>query len=129
MTRREFIALLGGPAAAWPLASRAQQADRMRRIGVLMGVEDPQYRLRIEAFVQRLRQLGWIEGRNVQIDYRWGASDADRIRRSAAELVALAPDVILTSGSATLGALLQATRTVPIVFATCGGSGRRRLRG
>ena len=118
MTRREFIALLGGPAAAWPLASRAQQADRMRRIGVLMGVEDPQYRLRIEAFVQRLRQLGWIEGRNVQIDYRWGASDADRIRRSAAELVALAPDVILTSGSATLGALLQATRTVPIVFAT-----------
>src|SRR6516162_1312727 len=118
MTRREFIALLGGPAAAWPLASRAQQADRMRRIGVLMGVEDPQYRLRIEAFVQRLRQLGWIEGRNVQIDYRWGASDADRIRRSAAELVALAPDVILTSGSDTLGALLQATRTVPIVFAT-----------
>ena len=82
------------------------------------GVEDPQNRLRIEDFVQRLRQLGWIEGRNVQIDYRWGASDADRIRRSAAELVALAPDVILTSGSATLGALLQATRTVPIVFAT-----------
>ena len=118
LLRREFIALLGGPAAAWPLASRAQQADRMRRIGVLMGVEDPQYRLRIEAFVQRLRQLGWIEGRNVQIDYRWGASDADRSRRSAAELVALAPDVILTSGSATLGALLQATRTVPIVFAT-----------
>ena len=119
IARRKFLAaLLGGAAASWPLAARAQQADRMRRIGVLMGVEDPQYRLRIEAFVQRLRQLGWIEGRNVQIDYRWGASDADRIRRSAAELVALAPDVILTSGSATLGALLQATRTVPIVFAT-----------
>ena len=82
------------------------------------GVEDPQNRLRIEDFVQRLRQLGWIEGRNVQIDYRWGVGNADRIRRSATELVALAPDVILTSGSATLGALLQATRSVPIVFAT-----------
>jgi len=116
--RREFITLIGGAAAAWPLAARAQQPERMRRIGVLMGVEDPQNRLRIEAFVQRLRQLGWIEGRNVQIDYRWGVGDADRIRRSAAELVALAPDVMLTSGSATLGALLQATRAVPIVFAT-----------
>jgi putative ABC transport system substrate-binding protein len=72
MKRRDFITLLGGAAAVWPLAARAQQADRMRRIGVLMGVEDLQYRLRIEAFVQRLRQLGWIEGRNVQIDYRWG---------------------------------------------------------
>src|SRR6516162_5142733 len=116
--RRKFLATLGGAAAAWPLAARAQQTERVRRIGVLMGVEDPQNRLRIEAFVQRLRQLGWIEGRNVQIDYRWGVGDADRIRRSATELVALAPDVILTSGSATLGALLQATRTVPIVFAT-----------
>jgi putative ABC transport system substrate-binding protein len=115
--RRKFLATLLGGAAAWPLAARAQQGERMRRIGVLM-VEDPQNRLRIEAFVQRLRQLGWIEGRNVQIDYRWGVGDADRIRRSAAELVALAPDVILTSGSPTLGPLLQATRTVPIVFAT-----------
>jgi putative ABC transport system substrate-binding protein len=121
IARREFLAtLLGGAAAALPLAARAQQRDGMRRIGVFMAraEDNPQARLSIEAFVQRLRQLGWIEGRNVQIDYRWGAGDADRIRRSAAELVALAPDVILTSGSPTLGALLQATRTVPIVFAT-----------
>jgi len=126
--RREFISTLGGMAVAWPLAARAQQRERMRRVGVLMGVEDdPQNRLRIGAFVQRLRQLGWIEGRNVQIDYRWAvpvpasarrSGDADRIRRSAVELVALAPDVSLTSGSDTLGALLQATHTVPIVFAT-----------
>ena len=126
--RREFISTLGGMAVAWPLAARAQQPERMRRVGVLMGVEDdPQNRLRIGAFVQRLRQLGWIEGRNVQIDYRWAvpvpasarrSGDADRIRRSAVELVALAPDVILTSGSDTLGALLHATHTVPIVFAT-----------
>jgi putative ABC transport system substrate-binding protein len=119
MRRREFIPFLGG-VAAWPLAVRAQQPERMRRIGVLVGLaeDNPQTRLSIEAFVQRLRQLGWIEGRNVQIDYRWGESDADRIRRSATELVALAPDVIATSGSATVGALLQATRTVPIVFAS-----------
>jgi putative ABC transport system substrate-binding protein len=117
--RREFITLLGA-AAAWPLAARAQQPERMRRIGMLMGLseDNPQTRLSIDAFVQRLRQLGWSEGHNVQIDYRWGESDADRIRRSAAELVALAPDVITTSGSATVGALLQATRTVPIVFAS-----------
>ena len=119
MKRREFITLLGA-AAAWPLAARAQQPERMRRIGMLMGLseDNPQTRLSIDAFVQRLRQLGWSEGHNVQIDYRWGESDADRIRRSAAELVALAPDVITTSGSATVGALLQATRTVPIVFAS-----------
>jgi putative ABC transport system substrate-binding protein len=119
MNRREFVTLLGS-AAAWPLAARAQQSERMRRIGMLMGLteDNPQTRLSIDAFVQRLRQLGWSEGHNVQIDYRWGESDADRIRRSAADLVALAPDVITTSGSATVGALLQATRTVPIVFAS-----------
>jgi putative tryptophan/tyrosine transport system substrate-binding protein len=116
--RREFITLLGG-AAAWPIAARAQQGERVRRIGVLLGRgEDLQNQLRIEAFVRRLRQLGWIEGRNVQFDYRWAAAEPDRTRRFAEELVALAPDVILTSGSVTLGPLLQASRTVPIVFAT-----------
>jgi len=116
MRRREFITLVGG-AAASPVMARAQQpAERMRRIGVFLSQgEDLQNRLRIEAFVQRLRQLGWIEGRNVQFDYRWGA-EPDRTRQSAEELVALGPDVILTSGSPTLGALLQATRIVPIVF-------------
>jgi putative ABC transport system substrate-binding protein len=119
LNRRQFITLLGGAAGAWPLAARAQKAEQTRRIGVLMGRrEDPSNDARIEVFVQRLRQLGWIEGRNVQFDYRWGAAEADRTRRSAEELVALAPDVILTSGSPTLGALLQATRTVPIVFAS-----------
>jgi len=117
--RREFITLIGGAAAAWPLAARAQQPERMRRIGVLMGVEDPQNRLRIEAFVQRLRQLGWIEGRNVQIDYRWGASnfDPERMRKGAVELVALAPDVVLATTVPIVLALQQVSRTVPIVFA------------
>src|SRR5262245_2106295 len=115
--RRKFLATLGAAAAAWPFAARAQQGERVRRIGVFLAQgEDPENRLRIEAFVQRLRQLGWIEGRNVQFDYRWGVAEPDRTRRSAEELVALAPDVILTSGSPTLGPLLQATRTVPIVF-------------
>src|SRR6516162_8709264 len=107
IARRKFLAtLLGGAAAAWPLAARAQQGQRMRRVGVFIAraEDNPQARLSIEAFVQRLRQLGWTEGRNVEIDYRWGESDADRIRRSATELVALAPDVIATSGSATVGA-------------------------
>jgi ABC-type uncharacterized transport system substrate-binding protein len=119
MNRREFITLLGGAAAAWPLATRAQQSERMRRIGIFMSRgEDLRNQLRIEAFAQRLLQLGWIERQNVQFDYRWGVAEPDRTRRSAEELVALAPDVILTSGSPTLGALLQATRTVPIVFAS-----------
>src|SRR5262245_55245563 len=114
--RREVITLLGG-ATAWPLAARAQA---MRRVGVLMvpAENEPVNRRRVEAFVQRLRQLGWIEGRNLQIDYRWGNNDTDRIRRSALELVALAPDVILSHNSTTTGPLLQATRTVPIVFAS-----------
>jgi putative ABC transport system substrate-binding protein len=119
MRRREFITLLGG-AAAWPLAARAQQGERMRRIGVLMNLasDDAEGQARLAAFHQGLQQLGWTVGRNVQIDYRWGAGDADRIRKFAAELIALAPDVILSTGSPSVAALQQATRTVPIVFAT-----------
>jgi putative tryptophan/tyrosine transport system substrate-binding protein len=117
MRRRAFMSLLGA-AAAWPLAARAQQSDRIRRIGVLMSVaaEDPEGPARTAAFAHGLQQLGWSVGGNMRIDYRWGAGDGDRIRRYAAELIALAPDVILATGSATLGPLLQATRTVPIVF-------------
>jgi putative ABC transport system substrate-binding protein len=117
MRRREFITLFGG-AAAWPLAARAQQPERMRRIGVLMSVaaDDPAGQRRLLAFAQALAQSGWTDGRNVRIDIHWGAGDPERIRRYAAELVALAPDVILATGSATTGPLLQATRTVPIVF-------------
>ena len=116
--RREFIAALGGMAATWPLAARAQQGERMRRIGVLMALaaDDPTGQARLIAFVQALQELGWTDGRNVRIDTRWAAGDADRFRRYAAELVALAPDVILASGGTGVGALLQATHTVPIVF-------------
>src|SRR5262245_21197744 len=117
MRRRAFITLLGG-AAAWPLAARAQQRERMRRIGVLMSLaaDDPESPVRLTAFVQALQELGWTDGRNVRIDTRWGSGDADRIRISVAELVALAPDVILAVGGTVVGPLLQATRTVPIVF-------------
>ena len=121
-TRREFITLLGGTAAApvmlWPLAARAQQAERMRRIGMLVNLaeNDPEAQVRIAAFIQGLQHLGWTDGRNVRIDYRWGAGDADRIRRYAAELVAFGPDVILASTSVSVGALQRETRTVPIVF-------------
>ena len=117
MKRREFMTLLGGT-AAWPFAARAQQPSGMRRIGVLMDLaeNDPEGQARIAAFLQRLAQLGWTDGRNVRIDTRWGAGDAERIRRQAAELIALAPDVILATGTPSLGPLLQATRTVPIVF-------------
>src|SRR5262245_32397251 len=116
--RREFITLIGGAAAAWPLAARAQHPERMRRIGVLMNLaaDDPESQRRMTAFVQGLRQLMWIDGSNVQIDTRWGPGDADRIRRHAAELVALVPDVILAVGSTTTGPLLQTTRNIPIVF-------------
>ena len=119
MRRRTFITLLGG-AASWPLAARAQQQERVRRIGVLMpsAADDPEFQARMTAFLQGLAQLGWIDGRNVRIDTRWGVADADRIRKYAAELVALAPDVILAPGSSALAPLLQATRTVPIVFTT-----------
>ena len=119
MRRREFITLLGG-AAAWPLAAGAEQGERIRRIGVLMpsAADDPEFQARITAFLQGLAQLGWLDGRNVRIDSRWGVADADRIRKYAAELVALAPDVILANSSAAVAPLLQATRTVPIVFTT-----------
>jgi putative ABC transport system substrate-binding protein len=117
MRRREFITLLGG-AAAWPLAARAQQPERMRRIGVLMSLapDDPDGRARNVAFLQGLQQLGWTDGRNVQIDHRWGGGDADSLRKYAAELVALAPDALLASGTVTVTPLLQVTRTIPIVF-------------
>jgi len=117
MRRRTFIAGLGS-AAAWPVVARAQQPARMRRIGVLMNLatDDPESLTRIAAFHQGLQEVGWNIGRNVQIDYRSGLGDADRYRRYAAELVALAPDVILATGGTTVKPLLQATRTVPIVF-------------
>jgi putative tryptophan/tyrosine transport system substrate-binding protein len=117
--RRAFITLIGGAAAAWPIATRAQQPDRMRRIGVLtpFAADDPESMARVAAFLQGLGNLGWTVGRNVQIDYRWSAIDADRTRKDATELVALAPDVILATGTPVTAALLQATRTVPIVFA------------
>jgi putative ABC transport system substrate-binding protein len=118
MKRREFILALGGAAAAWPLTARAQQPDRMRRIGVLMSLaaDDREGQARFAAFQQGLQQLGWTDGRNVRIDTRWVSGNADNTRKYAAELVALAPDVILASGGAVVGTLLQATRTVPIVF-------------
>ena len=118
MKRREFITLLGG-AAAWPPAARAQQSPRMRRISVLMAypANDPQAQARNAAFVQGLQQLGWIVGNNVAIDYRWSGGIEDDTRRYAAELVAHAPDVIFTSGSAAVAPLQRATRAVPIVFA------------
>ena len=117
--RRAFITLIGGAAAAWPIATRAQQPDRMRRIGVLtpFAADDPESMARVAAFLQALGNLGWTVGRHVQIDYRWSAIDADRTRKDATELVALAPDVILATGTPVTAALLQATRTVPIVFA------------
>src|SRR5262245_46507912 len=117
LRRRDFILALGG-AASWPRAARAQQPQRMRRIGVLMSfaADDPEGKAQIAAFVQGLQQLGWTDGRNVQIDYRRGLGNADDTRRYAAELVALAPEVILAIGGATAGPLLQTTRTVPIVF-------------
>jgi putative ABC transport system substrate-binding protein len=116
MKRRTFIRLLSGAAAAWPLPLRAQQ--RVRRVGVLMNLaaDDVIAQARLKVFVQGLRDLGWAEGRNVQIDTRWGAGDADLFRKYAAELVALAPDTILAASGATMPALMQATKTVPIVF-------------
>ena len=119
IARRKFIAALGGTAVAWPLAARAQQADRMRRVGVLetRAADDPEGQARLALFRQGLQELGWTDGRNVRIDYRWAAADADRSRTYAVELVALAPDVILASASGSVAALLQTTRTVPIVFA------------
>jgi putative ABC transport system substrate-binding protein len=115
--RREFITLVGG-AAVWPLVARAQQSERMRRIGILMlfAEDDPAAKTRIGALIEGLQQLGWTVGRNLQVDIRWGATDAVRSRRYAAELVALAPDVVLAGASEATAALREATRTVPIVF-------------
>jgi putative tryptophan/tyrosine transport system substrate-binding protein len=118
MQRREFITLVGGAAVTWPIAAWAQQGERVRRIGVLMSLaaDDREGQARLAAFVQRLRELGWTDGRNVRIDTRWAAGNANDARKYAAELVALAPDVILVSGGSHAGTVLQATRIVPIVF-------------
>ena len=118
MRRRAFITLLGG-AVAWPHAARAQQPDRMRRIGVLLPIseDDPEGEPRLAAFRQRLQQLGWTEGRNVTIETRWGGGDAEHMRRQAAELIALTPDAIFVTGNSAVSPLLQQTRTVPVVFA------------
>jgi putative ABC transport system substrate-binding protein len=117
LRRREFIAGLGG-AAAWQLAARAQQPQRMRRIGVLMNLtaDDPESVDRVATFAQGLAELGWTIGRNVQVDIRWAVGDPELFRRSAGELVALAPDVVVAHGLVGTGWLVRATRTVPIVF-------------
>ena len=122
MKRREFITLLGGTAAAWPFAARAQQPEPMRRIGIILpaAADDSQFQARVGAFHQGLALLGWTIGRNVRIDTRWATTNTADIRRHAAELAALAPDVILAHGAATVGPLLEATRTVPIVFPVAG---------
>jgi ABC-type uncharacterized transport system substrate-binding protein len=118
-SRREFIVLLGGAAVAWPLAARAQQGERMRRIGVLMntGADEPESQARLAAFMQGLQELGWAVGRNMRIDHRWSQGDVARLRKDATELVALGPEVILAGVGATTPTLQQATRTVPIVMA------------
>jgi putative tryptophan/tyrosine transport system substrate-binding protein len=120
MRRREFITLLGSAAAAWPLAARAQQSTRMRRVGLMLSqlhADDPESQARLTAFVQGLQERGWTDGRNVRIEYRYGLGDADRQRRYAAELVALAPDVLLAGGNGAFVAFRQVTSTVPIIFA------------
>ena len=118
MRRRDFITIIVGSAAGWPLTARAQQGERVRRIGVILpAVEnDPEFQAWVGAFVRALQELGWIIGRNVQIDTRWATPNPAELRRNAAELVALKPDVILAHGSSTVGPLQQVTRTIPIVF-------------
>src|SRR6516225_5939823 len=120
MRRRDFIKVIATSAATWPLAARGQQSDRVRRIGVLLpaAADDSVFQARMDAFQQGLALLGWTDGRNARIDTRWATTNADEIRRHAAELVALAPDVILANGTPAVGPLLQATRTVPIAFVT-----------
>ena len=120
MRRRDFIALLAGAAAAWPLAARAQQGERMRRIGVLMNLaaDDAEGQARLAAFLQGLQQLGWTDGGNVRIDTRWGAGDGEHYRKYAAELVGLRPDALFASGAVVASAFRRVTRTVPIVFAS-----------
>ena len=119
MKRRDFIKFLGGAATAWPLAVRAQQPERMRRIGIMLPAtaDDERFQTFVGAFLQELQSSGWSIGRNVRIDTRWATADAAAIRKHAAELVELTPDVILTFGASTVGPLLQVTRTLPIVFA------------
>jgi putative ABC transport system substrate-binding protein len=119
MRRRKFLGAMGGAALAWPLAARAEQPDRMRTIGLLVAgtADDPEYQARTGAFLQALKQLGWIDGRNMRIDIRWTTTNADALRKHAAELAALAPDVIVSAtGTTTTAPLLDVTRTVPIVF-------------
>jgi putative tryptophan/tyrosine transport system substrate-binding protein len=118
MKRRDFIKIITGSAAAWSIAAHAQQGDRVRRIGAITSLSsnDPEGQARYAAFLQELQVLGWSIGRNIQIEYFWGEGNRDRSRKNATELVALAPDVILATGSPTLEPLLQATHTVPIVF-------------
>jgi putative ABC transport system substrate-binding protein len=120
MRRRKFISLLGGAAAAWPLTARAQQPERMRRIGVLMAVaeSDADVRSGVALFQQSLQELGWKDGRNIRIDYRWGDADADRIQALAKELVGLQPDVLVAHSTPSAKGLLQATRSIPIIFLT-----------
>jgi putative ABC transport system substrate-binding protein len=119
MRRREFITLVGGAAVTWPLAARAQQAERMRRIGVLMGYAegDREGQAFVTAFREELQKFGWIEGRNVRIDARWGAGSAEPTQQFAKELVALKPDIILSHSTVTTAAVLKQTRTIPIIFA------------
>jgi hypothetical protein len=118
MRRRDFITLVGG-AAAWPLAARAEQSERMRRIGVLMGVteDEPEGQARISAFREALQSLGWIEGRNIRIEVRWAGGTIEGIRAHTAEMVKLTPDVIVGNGTPLVDALHKATRSIPIVFA------------
>jgi putative tryptophan/tyrosine transport system substrate-binding protein len=120
MRRREFITLLGGTAAAWPLASRAQQPGRVRRVGVLMtfAADDPDGQADFAVLAQGLQEFGWTVGRNLRLDYRWGANDLDRFRTYAAELIALSPDVVVATAGSVVTAFQQASRTVPIVFVT-----------
>jgi putative tryptophan/tyrosine transport system substrate-binding protein len=118
--RRKFLATLCGAAAAWPLPARAQQGQRMRRIGVLMNImsDDPESQIRLAAFAQGLQQLGWIVGQNVSIDTRWGAGNLENLRKYSAELVALGPDVIMANSSAAVSHILDATHAIPVVFTT-----------
>jgi ABC-type uncharacterized transport system substrate-binding protein len=118
MRRREFIMLIGGSAVTWPLAAGAQQGERARRIGILLPAssDDVEFQARVGAFLQELGQMGWMIGRNLRIDTRWATTNAADIRRHAEELAALAPDVILAHGDSTIRPMLQATRTVPVVF-------------
>jgi putative ABC transport system substrate-binding protein len=118
LKRRQFVTLLGGAAAAWPLVARAQQREQMRRIAVLMGFaeNDPEGQARVAAFRETLRNLGWTQGRSFRIDYRWGGGDADRLRTGASELLAVAPEVVVSGGVSAFSAILKMTRSVPIVF-------------